>query len=145
MKGGMHVDPKELPLPLREQVGVKIVAELAKTTSVARQFATEGEGSGDAVLKCDPRVFARCPYNKTCVSPEEATFTEGSDCHQFNQRVLNTPVTHFDRIRMLDDREMAAYLYTLTRACADRKCSECPIGPENCIVLLHWGRQLELG
>lgn len=27
--GGLRVDPKELPLPMREQVAVKIVAELA--------------------------------------------------------------------------------------------------------------------
>lgn len=36
------------------------------------------------MLKCDPRAFARCPYNKTCVSVEMAEFTEGSDCHRFN-------------------------------------------------------------
>lgn len=37
MSGGMRIDPKELPLPLREQVGVKIVAELAKAAPVAGQ------------------------------------------------------------------------------------------------------------
>lgn len=141
----MRIDPKQLQLRYQEQIAVQIAAHIAKAAPVAAQKKTKKKRRYPAVLKCDPRVFARCPYNKTCVSPEEATFTEGSDCHQFNQRVLNTPVTHFDRIRMLNDREMAAYLYSLTRACADRKCGECPIGPTNCIVMLHWGRQPEMG
>ena len=37
MTGGMWIDPKELPLPLREQVAVKVVAQLAQATPVAGQ------------------------------------------------------------------------------------------------------------
>lgn len=88
--------------------------------------------------KCDPRAFARCPYNKTCVPVEEATFTVGSDCDLFNQKVLCTSITNADRIRGMSDRELAAFLYTVTRARADHACHTCPIGQENCIVLLHW-------
>lgn len=33
--GGMHIDPKELPLSMQEQVGVKIVAQLAQAAPVA--------------------------------------------------------------------------------------------------------------
>lgn len=66
--------------------------------------------------KCDPRAFARCPYNKTCVPVEEATFTVGSDCDLFNQKVLRTPITHADSIRGMTDRELAVFLYTVTRA-----------------------------
>lgn len=95
------------------------------------------------MLKCDPRAFARCPYNKTCSPIEDAVFLEGSDCDLFNQKVLNKPVTNADRIRCMSDMELATYLYTITRACADRNCGGCPIGPENCVVLLHYLRQPE--
>ena len=88
--------------------------------------------------KCDPRVYARCPYNKTCVSVSEATFTEDSDCARFNDRILQTPVTNADRIRGMSDMEMATFLYTATRACADHNCGGCPIGEANCPVMLHW-------
>lgn len=93
--------------------------------------------------RCDPRAFARCPYNKTCVPIEEATFTEGSDCDQFNQKVLRTPITNADRIRGMSDMELANFLYTLSRACADRNCAACPIGEGNCTVMLYWLKQTE--
>lgn len=93
------------------------------------------------MLKCDPRAFARCPYNKTCIPMEEAIFIEGSDCDRFNQKVLRAPITNADRIRGMTDRELAVFLYTATRACADRTCHTCPIGQMNCIVLIQWLKQ----
>lgn len=95
--------------------------------------------------KCDTRAFARCPYNKTCSPIKDAVFPEGSDCDLFNQKVLSKPITNADRIRGMNDRELATYLYTITRACADRNCGGCPIGPDNCIVMLHYLRQPEMG
>lgn len=95
--------------------------------------------------RCDPRAFARCPYNKTCAPIEEATFTEGSDCDQFNQRVLRTPVTNADKIRGMSDRELATFLYTATRACADHACLTCPIGQTNCTTILWWLKRPEEG
>ena len=56
--------------------------------------------------KCDPRAFARCPYNKTCVHVEKATFTEGSDCDLFNQKVLCTSITNADSISLYSDAGM---------------------------------------
>lgn len=97
------------------------------------------------MLKCDPRVFARCPYNKTCITPEQTEFAEGSDCDLFNQKVLSTPVTNGDYIRTMNDRELATFLHTITRACADRACSTCPIGEQNCTVMLMWVRRPEMG
>ena len=93
------------------------------------------------MLKCDPRAFSRCPYNKTCSPVDDAVFLEGSDCDQFNQKVLRTPITNADNIRGMNDRELASFLYTITRACQDRDCGSCTIGPDNCVVLLHWLRQ----
>ena len=90
------------------------------------------------MLKCDPRAFARCPYNKTCVSAEKACFTEGSDCDLFNQKILQTPITNADNIRGMSDRELATFLYTLSHSCADHACLTCPIGVGNCQVLLAW-------
>lgn len=62
------------------------------------------------MMKCDPRVFARCPYKGSCVSLEQAEFAEGSDCEKFNQKVLNAPVTNGDKIRMMNDTELARLL-----------------------------------
>lgn len=90
------------------------------------------------MLKCDPRVFARCPYKKSCVSVEQAEFTEGSDCEKFNQKVLQSKETNADKIRTMSDIELATFLYTLSRSCADHACLTCPIGTSNCQVLLAW-------
>lgn len=92
-------------------------------------------------MRCDPRAFARCPYNKTCVSPEQAEFTEGSDCDIFNQKISADMPTEADRIRRMSDVELSLFLHSVTRACADKNCGACPIGANNCIVLLHWLRQ----
>ena len=96
------------------------------------------------MMKCDPRAFARCPYNATCGSPEQAEFAEGSDCYLFNKKVLENPVTNADKIRGMSDMELATFLHTATRACADHDCSSCPIGEQNCIVMLHWLKKSEL-
>lgn len=94
-------------------------------------------------MRCDPRAFVRCPYNKSCLSPEQAEFTEGSDCEKFNRRVLEKPLTEADKIRQMSDVELSLFLYEITRCCADRNCGACPIGDQNCIVMLYWLRQPE--
>ena len=93
------------------------------------------------MMHCDPRAFARCPYNKTCVSPEQTEFAEGSDCDLFNQKVLEKPMTEADNIRRMSDVELSLFLYEVTRCCADKNCAACPIGEQNCIVMLYWLRQ----
>ena len=84
------------------------------------------------ILKCNPRAFARCPYNKTCVSPEEATFVEGSDCDLFNQKVLRTPITNGDRIRAMSDTELKKWW------CAGRNCGGCMFGKIEGCIFLKW-------
>lgn len=93
------------------------------------------------MMHCDPRAFARCPYNKTCVSPEQTEFAEGSDCDLFNQKVLAKPLTEADNIRRMSDVELSLFLYEVTRCCADKNCAACPIGEQNCIVMLYWLRK----
>lgn len=95
------------------------------------------------MLKCDRRAFARCPYKATCAPIEEATFPEGSDCDLFNQKVLRTPLTNADKIRGMSDMELATLLYTVTRSCSAHDCDGCPIGGDNCAVLLAWLKQPE--
>lgn len=129
MSGGLRFeaeDIRQMPVHMQEQVAMAMLPTLEK-------------------LKCDPRVFARCPYNGTCVSPDEAEFTAGSDCDVFNKRVLSTPVTNGDHIRTMSDMELAGFIHAATRACADRNCGACPIGDANCIVMLHWIRQPKAG
>lgn len=59
------------------------------------------------MIKCDPRAYAKCPDREKCGSLQNAIFTEGSDCDEFNQKVINAPPTNADRIRAMSDREIA--------------------------------------
>lgn len=123
MSNGMRIDPRGLPLHMQEHVAISMIPEMKK---------------------CDPRAFARCPYQKSCGSLDDAQFPQGSDCDLFNQKVLSSKSTNADHIRGMSDMELATFLYTATRACADHNCGGCPIGEENCPVLLHWLRQPEM-
>lgn len=88
--------------------------------------------------KCDPRVIARCPDSKTC---GDHVFTDGSDCEQFNQKVLAKKPTHGDRIRSMGDKELAKFMQK--PFCDKRTDEECKISYcgvcDQCI--LDWLRQ----
>lgn len=90
------------------------------------------------MLKCDPRVFARCPYQKSCIRIEEAEFAAGSDCDVFNQRVLAQPITVADDIRAKSDPQLFLFLYMVIASCKSHNCEACPIGPEKCQNLKTW-------
>jgi hypothetical protein len=84
------------------------------------------------VLQCDIRAFNRCPYNKTCVSVDQATFTEGSDCDLFNQKVLQTPITNGDRVRTMSDKKLKAWY------CKGRDCGGCRFASSAGCSFLKW-------
>lgn len=43
-----------------------------------------------AMLKCDPRAYAKCPTRQYCApSADGCDFMEGSECDKFNQEVLS--------------------------------------------------------
>ena len=90
------------------------------------------------MMNCHPRAFARCPYNKTCISVEMAEFTENSDCHRYNNKVLDMPPTNADRIRGMEDKEMADFIMAVAKACAEKACDSCPIGKNNCKNMVKW-------
>lgn len=90
------------------------------------------------MLKCDPRAFARCPYQKSCGRIEEAEFPEGSDCQKFNERILAKPITVADDIRAKSDPQLYLFLYTLIESCKAKACGACPIGADNCTSLKSW-------
>ena len=90
------------------------------------------------MMNCHPRAFARCPYNKTCISVEMAEFQENSDCHRFNNKVLDMPPTNSDRIRGMSDKDMAAFLMAIAKSCTNRACGSCQIGKDNCQTILGW-------
>lgn len=54
------------------------------------------------MMKCDPRAKAQCPYRNTC-----QYFEEGSECDEFNQRILAPQPTNADHIRDMRDEELA--------------------------------------
>ena len=41
------------------------------------------------MLKCSKEAFAACPTRHLCGCPEEAVFTEGSECDMFNRQIGN--------------------------------------------------------
>ena len=59
-------------------------------------------------MKCDPRAYAKCPTKQYCApSADGCEFVNGSECDQFNRKVLSQPMTNADRIRAMSDEELA--------------------------------------
>lgn len=56
-------------------------------------------------IKCDPRVYARCPTRESCEIGAE--YAKDSECAQFAESVLNQPATNADVIRRMSDEELA--------------------------------------
>lgn len=72
------------------------------------------------MIKCDPRAKARCPFKNPCCGDETAYFVEGSECDEFNKKILSPPPTNADRIRAMSDDELARWLeYEGGGACAE--------------------------
>lgn len=57
--------------------------------------------------RCSERAFAMCPYRHECGTIHEATFTDDSECAEFNRKVDSMPMTNADRIRAMSDEELA--------------------------------------
>ena len=60
--------------------------------------------------RCSEKAFAMCPHRHGCGTIHEATFTDDSECAEFNRRVDEMPMTNADRIRAMNDRELAWFL-----------------------------------
>lgn len=92
------------------------------------------------MLRCSPEAFAKCPTRHICGKIEEATFTEGSECDLFNQSVMNMPITNADRIRAMNDEELAELLADDNRCCPPKhKC--CNHVPDCIGCHLEWLQQ----
>lgn len=74
------------------------------------------------MIKCDQRAKVRCPFKNPCCGDETAYFMEGSECDEFNQKILAPPPTNADRIRAMSDEELAKML-TIGQGGFD--CSTC--------------------
>ena len=70
--------------------------------------------------RCSERDFAKCPNRNLCGTIHEATFTDNSDCAEFNRKVDSMPMTNADRIRAMSDEEIALWL------CLNYSCTKCP-------------------
>lgn len=62
------------------------------------------------MLKCSKEAFAACPDRHLCGCPEEAVFTEGSECDMFNRQIGSKPMTHGDQIRAMSDEELCEFM-----------------------------------
>lgn len=81
-------------------------------------------------IKCDPRAYAKCPDRVKCGPWQDAIFTEGSDCDEFNQKVINAPPTNGDRIRSMSDEELTTFLNKIVICHQLRRegyCERCPL------------------
>ncbi len=83
------------------------------------------------MIKCDPRAKAICPFKNPCCGDETAYFVEGSECDEFNQKILAPPPTNADRIRSMSDRELAEFLDSAekepwSKSFVDTHCKNCP-------------------
>lgn len=72
----------------------------------------------DKCLECSKRAMARCSSGKTCAK-YGGHFIEGSHCHQFNIQVSLQPFTEADRIRAMNDEELADEFMMVIRAGCD--------------------------
>lgn len=61
--------------------------------------------------KCDPRAYAACAYKSDCGPLGEAEYADGSECEQFNEKMVSRPLTNADRIRAMSDEELAKFLF----------------------------------
>lgn len=58
-------------------------------------------------MKCHPRAYAKCPDCHSCGSLHEAFFMEGSECDAFNQVIKGLPLTMGDKVRCMNNNELA--------------------------------------
>ena len=65
-----------------------------------------------SIQRCSERAFAMCPTHHLCGTRYEATFSDNSDCAEFNKKVDSMPMTNADRIRAMSDKELANFLST---------------------------------
>ena len=97
------------------------------------------------MMKCDPRAFARCPYRKECSdSPEHTSFYERTECDYFNQQVIHAPLTNADRIRAMNDDELATMLFDYkecNKNCIMSSGKHCYEICEEESVILKWLQQ----
>ena len=60
--------------------------------------------------KCSKKAFDMCPNRHICGTIDDATFTEDSECAEFNRAVEDKPMTNADRIRDMRDDELTDFL-----------------------------------
>ena len=95
------------------------------------------------MLRCSKEAFAACPDRKGCGCPEEATFTEGSECHKFNLAIDSHVMTNADRIRAMSDEELEEFIRAIS-LCYEPWCDHhCVMeGDYNCnSCLAKWLKQ----
>ena len=97
------------------------------------------------MVKCDPRAYAKCPTKQYCApSADGCEFVNGSECDQFNRKVLSQPMTNADRIRAMSDEGLAHWLIEISLGNKRQWCNfhcekDGQYGCEKCV--LKWLQQ----
>lgn len=95
--------------------------------------------------KCDPRAFAKCPYREMCGDISNALFADGSECDEFNEKVIEQPMTNSDRIRAMSNEELAKAIearctYNLCEIVCGNSCNA--FSKNECLLkILDWLQQ----
>ena len=95
------------------------------------------------MLKCSKEAFAACSDRIGCGCPEEATFTEGSECDMFNRQIGSHTMTHADQIRAMSDEELSSMLREKHIPCDYRTNDECRLSYCGCceVCTMDWLQQ----
>lgn len=75
--------------------------------------------------RCSKKAFAMCTTRHLCGRIDDATFTDDSECAEFNRAMEDKPMTNADRIRSMSDDELAAFLCNLRSEKACDGCLSC--------------------
>lgn len=96
----------------------------------------------DKVLDCSARAMARCTRGKLCAEYGGGHFIENSKCHQFNKQVADAPFTMGDRIRVMNDGELARFLQEVTNLANENSGWFCQNKKECNDILSSWDGEI---
>lgn len=98
-----------------------------------------------SIQRCSERAFAMCPTRHLCGTRYEATFSDNSECAEFNKKVDSMPMTNADRIRAMSDEELAEYIDAVAEACYNAGSEDLPLSNSNPLsnayTILEWLKQ----
>ena len=110
-EGFIVLNPAELPEGMLASDYMRICFAMMECADVVA-FLPDYDQSRGARLEFDWCQYTgkQTMFLESMSFYREATFTDDSDCAEFNQAVEDKPMTNADRIRAMSDEELAVFL-----------------------------------